>query len=114
MNSTDFASAATHFVEAFGSTAHSAIDAWRAGGERLGDFAGARWNHAFREASPKLSPETRRNATHAKKVIGGYYQRGVALSTSGAEVAVDTVVQVTTAAIARAEAFRQARSGTAA
>jgi hypothetical protein len=109
MNRTDYSTTATHFVEAFGTTAHSAITAWRAGGERLGQFAGTRWNSAFREASPRLSAETRRNAQHARKVIGGYYSRGIALSASGAQVAVDTVVQAGTAAIARA----RARSGKA-
>ncbi len=110
MNRTDFSATAIQFVEAFGTTAHSAIGAWRAGGERLGQFADARWDSAFREASPKLSAETRRNAQHARKVIGGYYSRGIALSASGAQVAVDTVVQAGTAAIARA----QARNGKAA
>ncbi len=111
MKTTDFTTNAAHFVEAFGTTAHSAIDAWRAGGERLGEFTAQRWDHAFKQASPRLTPQTRKNATNAKKVFGRYYSRGLALSTSGAEVAVDTLVQAAATAIERAAALKQTRTG---
>lgn len=111
MNTTQITANATHLIEAFGTTAHSAIDAWRAGGERLGEFTAQRWDRAFKQASPQLSAETRRNANNARKVFGRYYARGLALGTSGAEVAVDTLVQAAAAAVERAAAFQQARTG---
>ena len=110
MNTTQFSNAAANVIEAFGTTAHSAIDAYRAGGERLGQFAGQRWNTAFRKAGPQLTAETRKNAAHAKKVVGAYYSRGLRVSASGAEVAVDTAVQLAAGAVERACAFAQERT----
>lgn len=112
MNANAFTTA-TQLVEAFGATVHSAIDAYRAGGDRLGEFAAQRWDRAFREASPRLSAETRRNAANARKVFGRYYRQGLKLSSSGAGVAVDTVVQAAGTVIGRAEGYRQARAGRA-
>ncbi len=110
MNANQFNSAATQWVDGFGSVAHTAIGAWREGGNRLGDFTRARWDAAFTEASPKLSAETRRNAANARKVIGGYYTKGVALSASGAEVAVDTIVQAARQGLERAASWQQTRA----
>jgi hypothetical protein len=44
---TPFTTTTTGSIEAFGATAHSAIDACRAGGERLGEVAAQRWDSAF-------------------------------------------------------------------
>ncbi len=106
---TTFTTAASQLVDAFGTTAHGAIDAARAGGERLGSFAAHRWDRAFREASPQLSAETRRNAANARKVFARYWRQGLDLSTTGAGRAVDTFVQVAGSAIERAEAWQQSR-----
>lgn len=111
MNTADFTANATHFIEALGTTARGAIDAWRAGGERLGEFTAQRWDQAFKQASPRLTPETRKNAVNAKKVFGRYYAKGLALSTSGAEVAVDTLLEAAATAVERAAALKQSRAG---
>ncbi|KQT08733.1 hypothetical protein [Ramlibacter sp. Leaf400] len=95
---------AAQVVEAFGVTAHGAIDAYRAGGERLGRFAAERWDIAFEQARPRLSAETRRNAANARKVFARYYRQGLQLSSSGAGTAVDTLVQAADGALARARA----------
>jgi len=110
MNAQQFSKTAAQAIETFGTAAHGAIDAYREGGARLGAFAGRRWNAAFRKASPELSAETRKNAAHARKVFAGYYTRGVQLSASGAEVAVDTVVQAAATAVDRAAAYAAARN----
>lgn len=109
MNTHQFSAAATNAIEAFGTTAHSAIDAYREGGERLAQLAGQQWKRALREASPKLTPETRKNAAHAQKVFGGYYNRGLKLSAGGAATAVDTAVKAAATAVERAAAYAQAR-----
>jgi hypothetical protein len=101
------------FVEAFGTTAHSAIAAWRAGGERLGDVAAQRWDSAFAQARPQLSAETRRNAAQARKVAARYWRQGLQASTGGADAAVDALVQVAGSALQRAEALRQSRTSRA-
>jgi hypothetical protein len=103
------AATASQFVQAFGATAHSAIAACRAGGERLGALTAERWDRAFAQAKPRLKPQTRRNAANARKVFGRYYRQGLALSTSGAGIAVDTLVQVADGAIARAAALHATR-----
>lgn len=101
---------ATHVVEAFGTTAHSALHACREGGERLGALAGERWDRAFKEASPRLKPETRRNAAKARKVFARYYHQGLQVSTTGAGTVVDTLVQAAETAIERAAAYQAARA----
>jgi ABC-type hemin transport system substrate-binding protein len=110
MNAPRFATTATQFVEAFGTTAHSAIDACREGGDRLGELAAERWDRAFKEASPRLKPETRRNATNARKVFARYYQRGLEASTTGAGTVVDTLVEAAGTAIERAAAYQSQRT----
>ena len=101
MNTNHISTVAIQLVDGFDNTAHKAIDAWRDGAERLAQVTRERWDTAFKEASPQLSAETRRNATNARKVLGGYYFKGIELSTSGAEVAIDTVVQAARVAIER-------------
>ena len=94
-------STARQWIDGFDSGAHRAIGAWREGGERLGGFARARWDTAFAQAKPQLSAETRRNASHARDVFAGLYTRGIVLSASGAEAAVDTLVVAAKAAVHR-------------
>ena len=106
MKKTHYAPAA-ELVAGIGSTAHQLIGAYRSSGEWLADVAAARWNKALKEASPKLTAETRRNAAHAREVIGGYYSRGLALSASGAETVVDTLVGAAVAATQRASRFQR-------
>jgi hypothetical protein len=101
---------AEQLIDGFDSGAHQVIGAYREGGERLAQAAKARWDAALKESGPNLSPETRKNALHARKVIGGYYSRGVQLSAGGAEVAVATVVQAARVAVQRASAWQQSRA----
>jgi hypothetical protein len=74
MDKQTLTAAANRFVQAFGDGAHGAIGAWREGGERLGRFAGERWDTAFAQSRAQLSA-------------------------AGATVAVDTVVQAAQAAL---------------
>jgi hypothetical protein len=110
MKNTDFSALAAQAIDGFDSTAHQAIGAWREGGERLGQFAGERWDTAFRQSSPRLSAETRRNAKHAREVFAGYYNKGIALGASGAEVAVQTMVQAARGAVEQAAAWQARRA----
>lgn len=109
MEKTDFTRTARACIEGFDSTARRAIVAWRDGGDRLGGFARQRWDTAFEQSRPQLSPETQRNATHARDVFARYYGKGVVLSATGAEAAVDTLVEAARVAVERAAAWKQAR-----
>jgi hypothetical protein len=110
MTSAQITTAANQIIDGFDSNAHTAITLWRDGHDKLAAAARQRWDAAFKEASPELSAETRRNAQNARKVIGGYYTRAVTMSASGAEVAVDTVVQAARTAVERAAAWQQSRA----
>jgi hypothetical protein len=105
-----FAAVAGKAIDGFDTTAHHLIAAWRGGSERLGDAARERWDAAFEESRAQLSAETRRNASHARKVFGGYYTRGVELTAAGAGVAVDTMVQAARVAVERAVSWQQSRA----
>lgn len=102
MDKQALSSTARQWIAGFDSNAHRAIDAWRAGGERLGGVARERWDTAFAQARPKLSAETRRNATHAREVFADIYAKGIVLSAGGAQAAVETLVGAAHAAVDRA------------
>jgi hypothetical protein len=104
MDKQALSSTARQWIAGFDSNARLAIGAWREGGDRLGDVARERWDSAFEQAKPKLSPETRRNASHARDVFAGIYAKGIVLSAIGAEVAVETLVEAARAAVDRAAA----------
>ena len=104
MNS-NYSTAATAVIAGFGKSAHQVIGMYRDGGERLAEAASERWQAAFKKASPDLTPETRKNAKHAKEVAGRYYAKGLALSADGAQVVVDTLVGAAIAGVERMDAF---------
>ena len=110
MTAEQITTAANQFIDGFDTNAHTLIELRRDGSERLGNVARERWDAAFKESSPELSAETRRNAQHARKVLGGYYTKAVTLTASGAEVAVDTMSQAARTAVERAAAWHQARA----
>jgi hypothetical protein len=92
-------------IAGFGNGAHRVIGLYRDGGERLADAMEQRWKAALKQSSPKLTPETRKNAAHAQQVFSGYYATGLAMSADGAEVVVDTLIGAAIAAVERMAAF---------
>jgi hypothetical protein len=92
-------------IAGFGNGAHRVIGLYRDGGERLADAMEQRWKAALKQSSPKLTPETRKNAAHAQQVFSGYYAKGLAMSADGAEVVVDTLIGAAIAAVERMAAF---------
>jgi hypothetical protein len=109
MNTERFAPAAEQWIHQFETGAQHAIHAWRSGGEQLGGFARERWDSAFEASRPQLSEETRRNADRARQAFAGCYVKGLALSASGAETAVEALADTARTALKRAEAWRAAR-----
>ena len=100
MQEQKFGRAAEQCIRGFDAGARRAIAGWRSGGDRLGRAARARWDRAFAESSPQLSPETRRNASHFRDVVARRYVSGIELAASGAERAVDGLVHAARAAVA--------------
>lgn len=113
MKTNEFSASATGLLANFGNAAHQAIGAYRDGGERLAGTLEQRWKKALKETSPKLTPETRKNAARAQQAFAGYYAKGLALSAGGAEVVVDTLVGAAVTAVERAAAFAQSRTHSA-
>src|SRR6478609_11255212 len=99
MNTAAFSVNATHAVAKFGNAANHFIVLYRDGGERVARKFDARWNAALKEAAPKLTPETRKNATRLQKKVSAFYARNLAVTTGGAQVVVDTLVGATVTAI---------------
>jgi hypothetical protein len=108
MDKQNITAAAAGAFARFGTTAHKAIEAYRQGGDKLGDYAGTRWDTAFAQARPELDAATRKNAKHARDVFSRYYARSVALSADGAGIAVDTFVGAAIAGIERLGAYKHA------
>ena len=98
MTTDNIRATAQQWITAFDHGAHRAITGWRCGADRLGAAARQRWDTAFAESSPQLSQDTRKNASHLRDVVSGWYGRGVDLSTAGAERAVSALVQAAHAA----------------
>ncbi|WP_298923304.1 hypothetical protein [uncultured Ramlibacter sp.] len=109
MQASEFSSAAASTIEALSSAAHGAIGVCRSGGERLGELADAGWQRSFEQASPRLSPETRRNAANAHQVLSNLYRQGVQASSTGADAAVDVLARVAATAVQRAASFAASR-----
>jgi hypothetical protein len=101
---------ARQWVSLFDQGARQAIGAWRTGGERLGTLARERWDASFEECKPKLSEETRRNATRARDAFAGYYAKGIDMTASGATVAVDRVVEAAEVVLDRAQLWQASRA----
>ncbi|MBG9387783.1 hypothetical protein [Caenimonas aquaedulcis] len=108
MDTHQISTAAIDLVGKFGHGAHQVIDLYREGGERAKAGLEARWDAAFEQSKPQLTAETRKNAARARKAFSAFYAKTLAMSASGAEVAVDTFVGATVTAIARATDFAEA------
>ncbi len=114
MDTKNFSTTATGLIGNLADAAHKAIGAYRQGGDRLSGALEQRWKAGLRQAGPKLTPETRKNAARAQRAFSGYYAKGLALSADGAEVVIDTLVGAAQTAIERAAAYQQANAHKAA
>lgn len=94
MNTHTLSGVTTDLIAAYAATAHNMIHVARAGSERVAGFLERRWDEALEQSSPQLTAEVRRNAANARKVVGGYFSRSVALTTSGADTVVDQIVRI--------------------
>ena len=110
MDTRTFSATTSALIENWGQAGHKAVAAYRQGGERLASTFEQRWKAALKETSPKLTPETRKNAARAQEAFGGLYAKGLALSAEGAEIVIGALVGTAVAAVERTAAFRQANA----
>lgn len=104
MSSISLSSVTSELVESYGNTVHNVISAYRAGGERVADFLDTRWDRAFAESRDQLSAEVRKNAQAAHDLFNGYYLKGIALTSDGADAVVNKVVALAGEGIKRVAA----------
>lgn len=94
MSAKNLSTLAIELVESYGNTAKNAIDAYRAGGERVVSLLEQRWSRALKESRSELTAETVKNASAAQLAFSVYYTKGLSLSSDGAEQLVSQLVKV--------------------
>jgi hypothetical protein len=94
MSVQQFSTVAYDVIVASGNTAKNVVHAYRAGGERVAGLLEQRWDRAFKESRAQLSAETAKNATAAKQLVGGYYAKGLTVTTDSATEVIAQLVKV--------------------
>lgn len=94
MRKQTLATVTTDLIASYGNTVRNVISAYRAGGERVAAFVDQRWDSALEQSSSQLSADVRDNAQALHDLLNGYYSRGIALSSAGAEALVDKMVEL--------------------
>jgi hypothetical protein len=107
MSAQQLSTVAYDVIESTGNTAKNVINAYLAGGQRVGQAVEQRWDSAFAQSRPQLSRETAQNATAAKHLVGGYYARSLNITTTGANDVVAQLVKLAGGGIERALANAQ-------
>jgi hypothetical protein len=87
-------------IESYGNTAKNVIHAYRVGGERVAGLLEQRWNVAFEQSLPQLSAAA--NAAAAKQLVGGYYAKGLNVTTDSATDMVAQLVKLAGSGVERA------------
>jgi hypothetical protein len=114
MSAQQLSTVAYDVIVSSGNTAKNVITAYRAGGERVADLLEQRWDKAFAQSRAQLSAETAKNAKAAKQLVGGYYARGLTVSTDSATDMVAQLVKLAGGGVERALASAekvQAKTG---
>jgi hypothetical protein len=114
MSAQQLSTLAYDVIVASGNTAKNVINAYRAGGERVGGLVEQRWDSAFAQSRPQLTAETAKNATAAKQIVGGYYTKGLTVASDSATDVVAQLVKVLGGGVERALAgveMVQAKTG---
>ncbi len=94
IHSANLSGVATDLIESYGNTARNVINVYRLGNERAAGFMAQRWESAVQKSSKRLTVEVRDNALAAQKKLSGYYIKGIAFTTDGADTAVNKAVEL--------------------
>jgi hypothetical protein len=114
MSAQQLSTVAYDVIVSSGNTAKNVINAYRAGGERVAGAIEQRWDNAFAQSRKQLSAETAKNAIAAKQLVGGYYTKGLTVTTDSASGIVAQLVKVLGGGVERALAgaeLVQAKTG---
>jgi hypothetical protein len=84
----------TDLIASYGNTARNVINAYRASGERVAVFLDQRWERALNQSSDQLAADVRKNAQALHDLLNGYYSKGIALTSAGADALVDKAVEL--------------------
>ena len=101
MTNSSLASVTTDLIESYGNTAKNVINVCRVGNQSVAGFINQRWESAVMASGKRLKAEVRSNALAAQKKINGYYLKGIAASTQGADTAVFKTVELAIKAVQR-------------
>ena len=104
MSTQNLSAVTTDLIETYGNTAKNVINAYRVGNQRVLGFMDQRWESAVTKAGRKLTAEVRGNALSAQKKLSAYYAKGIALSTGGADTAVNKAVELAAKGVQQAAA----------
>ena len=104
MSAKNLSTVATDLIVTSGKTANNVIKAYRAGGERVGEIVEKSWNRAMRQSRTELDAETAKNASVTKRALGGYYTKGLTITSEGAQQVVSQLVKLAEAGVERAAA----------
>lgn len=85
---------ANDLITSYGNTAKNVIQAYRVGNARAVSYVDQTWSAAIKKAGTRITPEVRSNATAAQKKVSNLYSHSVALTSDGAETAVNKAVEL--------------------
>ncbi len=94
MTTASLSAVTNDLITSYGNTAGNVINAYRAGGERVARLVDARWDRAFAESRSQLASDVRKNAKAAHDFVASYYQKGLLLTSNGAEAVVNKFVEL--------------------
>ena len=94
MRAKNLAIVTTDLIESYGNTAKNVINAYQLGGERVAVALEQRWDSALQASRAQLSAEVAKNASAAQKAFGGYYTKGLQLTSGSAHGVVDQLVKL--------------------
>lgn len=94
MSNKNLSTVTTDLIESYGNTAKNVIQAYRLGNRRVVAFVDQRWEKALHKTASRLRSEVRKNALTAQKTISGMVVRGVTVTSDGADVVVNKMVEI--------------------
>jgi hypothetical protein len=104
MRTQKLSTVATEVIASTGNTAKNVIQAYRVGGERVVGLLEQRWDRAFKASRAQLSAETAKNAIFTQKMVSDYTNKGLVVTTNGAQGVVNQMVKLAGAGVERVAA----------
>lgn len=94
MSSKKLSTVTNELITSYGNTAKNVIQAYRVGNARAVGYVDQTWAAAVKKTGTRISAEVRTNAMAAQKKVSNLYTHSVALTSDGAETAVNKAVEL--------------------